>query len=96
MTVYMMVAEYENATANGTVMGPPLVVQPRVDVSTSAQSAEFNARTRYVLLSFLGGAAHFLDGASPAATTNCPCLAEKQPVVLSVTGGHKVAGLAAS
>ena len=100
----LTVAEYENATANGTVIEPALVIQTALSTASVAVSEAFNSRTRFVMLSAVGGSIHFRFGTNPTGspattvTANCPLLAAGTPVVFAVTPGAalKVAGLTAA
>lgn len=95
----LTIAEYVNATANGTVMEPAAVIQAAVSTdSASASSALFANGTRFVKISAVGGSIHYRFGTSPTATTACPLLAAGAPIVVAVPpdGTLKVAGLTAS
>lgn len=94
----LTIAEYVNATANGTVMEPAAVIQAAVDTTSSTSSALFANGTRYVKISAVGGSIHYRFGIAPTATTACPLLAAGAPIVVAVPpdGTLKVAGLTAS
>lgn len=91
----LTIAEYTNATENGTVMEPAATIQTAVDTTSSAQSSLFASGTRYAMISAVGGSIHFRFGTNPTATTACPQLAAGSPLVVCVPpdGTLKVAGL---
>lgn len=68
---------------------PPVAVQA-VTYTTSAQSAQFNARTRYVRI-IADAKAHFSFGGSPVATANDPYLPVDSAEYFGVNGFDRVA-----
>lgn len=72
---------------------PALVDQTPVTVSgTSAQSAAFNAQTKFITIT-CDGVFSYLVGSNPTATTSHFRVAADVHLVIAVTPGHKIAAI---
>lgn len=92
----LYIEEYTTAPIinNGQIMQmakQPSVAQQTVAISgTSAQSAAFDANTKYVRI-HTDAVCSFLFGSDPTATTSDPRMAASQTEYFAVPGGYKVA-----
>lgn len=96
----LWITEYATAGADSTGLPmpiashPPAAVQTPVDISgTSAQSAAFSAKTRFVRLRS-DATCHFLVGSNPTATTNSTPLDANSAEYFEVPAGQKLAVIA--
>lgn len=74
---------------------PPVAEQTRSISGSSAQSAAFNSRTRFVRL-HASVACHVTVGANPTATTSSMKLPADSTEYFGVAAGHKVAVILAA
>lgn len=65
---------------------------PVTTSGTSAQSAAFNTKTRFITITCTG-VISYLVGSNPTATTSSFRLAADQVLTFAVTPGHKIAAI---
>lgn len=92
---YLFITEYDRLgtdTRTDVEVGrEPALATQRVAISgSSAQSAAFNANTKFVRI-HTDQICSILFGANPTATTSTTRLAADSTEYFGVTGGHKVA-----
>lgn len=92
---YLFITEYDrlgNDTRSDVEVGrEPAIATQRIAISgSSAQSAAFNANTKFVRL-HTDAICSISFGANPTATTSTPRMAADTTEYFGVTGGHKVA-----
>jgi hypothetical protein len=93
----LSIREYSNLTGDGALQiakEPAIASQSLSITGTSAQSAAFNAATRYVRIQ-TDVRASLEFGASPEATPTSCVLAAGATEYFGVTAGQKVAGITA-
>jgi hypothetical protein len=96
ITEYTTVGADAGGTPQPIARHPPAAVQAALAITgTSAQSAAFNAATRYVRLRS-DAACHFVVAANPTATTDATPLDANAAEYFSVPAGFKLAVILAA
>lgn len=93
----LWVREYRGLARNGAAqtVQEPGTDQTPVIFTTSAQSAAFAASTSVIGI-ISGDAFHYVVGSNPTATTNAIKVPANTLIYIGVTGGQKIAAIAAA